>query len=209
MSNFFGGMKIGVTKYGIVDFDNMTLDGTNYQNHGDSQMVGAPVINGFKFHLEAHKNSYAGEIVLKKSPYLELPPVRKVTYTAKVDVDFPITPKDIEKAGLEWLDSRELDVTPEQRKEGIEWLKTQTKFSVLDWYDNGQSTSIGADIIKDCMAEYLMDVADRTVTLEGETRDGHLTNFEADLVITKNSEPAQTIPIHEVVLENGVYQLFI
>jgi len=209
MSKFFEGMKIGVDQYGIVDFDNISLDGVNYQNHGDSNLEGAPSIDGFTFVLQTKRNKYVGEIVLKKSPYVEYPLPVDITYRARVDVDFPITLKVIDDAGINWIDSKDVDVTPEQRGEAIAWLKTQTKFSVLDWYDREQSTGVGADIVKDLMAEYLMDLPDRVVTLHGETGNGQVKNFEADLVITKNSEPAQTIAIHEVVLENGIYQLFI
>lgn len=208
MSKFFEGMKIGVDQYGIKDFDNITLDGTNYQKHGDSNRKGAPVIEGFHFTIETLGNTYHGEIVLKPSPYVKYTE-RPITYQAKLDIDFPITNKTIQDAGLEWLDSQSLPVTSEERSKAREWLKTQTKFSVLDWYHHFKGEPKGADIICAKMAEYLMSLPPSSVSLYGTTRDGQVMNFEADLIITKNDEKPQTFPIHETVLENGVYQLFI
>lgn len=211
MNKFFHGMKIGVNQYGIVDFGYINLDGETYLAHGDSQLVGKPIIDGFKFTLDTtpHPDKYAGEIVLKNSPYLKLAEVRAVTYQAKIDVDFPITRDDIYHAGLEWLNSKELPVTSDERIAATEWLVTQTKFSVIAWAAHFKGGAKGTDLIKYEMADYLAGLAPRVVTLEGETQDGQVTNFEADLIITKNGEPAQTFPVHEVVLDNNTYYLIL
>jgi len=213
MSKFFHGMKVGVDKYGIEDFDNIFLDGTNYANHGDSQGAGKPVIQGFAFDISTLRHVYHGEIKLLDSPYVEYPADRNVTYRAKLDVDFPVTNREIEAARAYWMESKDLPVTPEERQEAINWLKSQTKFSVIDWKLHlvvPTGGLKGADIIKAQVAEWLIDLPDRIVTLFGSANDGQVRNFEAELIISKDQEEPQVFPIRETVLDSsGLIYLFL
>lgn len=208
MSDYFEGMNIGVDSHGIADFNSISLDGVNYQRHGDSNLNGAPVIDGFGFALETQRNKYVGSITLQPSPYVEYE-TKAVDYLMKADVDFPITHEVITDSGLEWLDSRELPVTTEERNDATMWLLGQTKFSVLDWFFHFHGDQKGADLIKWEMAQYLGNLPNRVITVHGTTQDGQVKNYMATLTIKKNDEPEQVIQIREVVLDKGITYLLV